>query len=411
MIDIEVDNRTPSPTVDPSVHVVLCGHSMGGIVAAETLLSIAKDEPVLSSAVDDNITANSTYSGSQQHSNLDNNDSSATTSSTPVSDSSRLFFPFVQSIVAFDTPYLGISPGVLAHGAEEHINHASSAYKAFESATSFFGRGSASRSPSPIPGAASKGLPAPSGSSGGWSKWGKYAAFGGAAAALAGAAGAAYLSRDQISQGFAWAGSHLEFVGCLARGADLQKRVENVVQLSKSHNIGFANFYTALGEKVTSQTKYAGAMLGSDRTFCVVPKGAQQADSPTGTKRDAPRSSTPYQRPAKSQKPPSSSSALDDEMRNGEQVRQFADDASKSKGRWVKCVNEAVGDEIKAHGSMFSPKTNLNYHSMRDAVRDEILDWVDDAWYQASTDGGHEGQQRADTASGDQEPLESSSPP
>lgn len=37
VIDLEVANRTTSPTVDPSVHVFLVGHSMGGIVAAETL--------------------------------------------------------------------------------------------------------------------------------------------------------------------------------------------------------------------------------------------------------------------------------------------------------------------------------------------------------------------------------------
>lgn len=37
VIDLEVANSTPSPTVDPSVHTILVGHSMGGIVAAETL--------------------------------------------------------------------------------------------------------------------------------------------------------------------------------------------------------------------------------------------------------------------------------------------------------------------------------------------------------------------------------------
>ncbi|KAK1913812.1 hypothetical protein P3342_007057 [Pyrenophora teres f. teres] len=38
VIDLEVANSTPSPTVDPSVRTILVGHSMGGIVAAETLL-------------------------------------------------------------------------------------------------------------------------------------------------------------------------------------------------------------------------------------------------------------------------------------------------------------------------------------------------------------------------------------
>ena len=40
VIDIEVANNTPSPTVDPSVRIILIGHSMGGIVAADIVLGI-----------------------------------------------------------------------------------------------------------------------------------------------------------------------------------------------------------------------------------------------------------------------------------------------------------------------------------------------------------------------------------
>lgn len=39
VIDIEVDNGTPSPTVDPSVHVVLVGHSMGYVSAPRSMNS------------------------------------------------------------------------------------------------------------------------------------------------------------------------------------------------------------------------------------------------------------------------------------------------------------------------------------------------------------------------------------
>ena len=46
IIDLEVSNSTPSPTIDPSVRTILIGHSMGGIVAAETLISITDDPPV-----------------------------------------------------------------------------------------------------------------------------------------------------------------------------------------------------------------------------------------------------------------------------------------------------------------------------------------------------------------------------
>ena len=389
VIDLEVANRTPSPTVDPSVHVILCGHSMGGIVAAETLLSVARDEPVPSSYANDttNNTRSRPTSSSKQPTNLaPPHEDEGRSSSAPPQEPSRLFFPYIQAIVAFDTPYLGISPGVLAHGAEEHLNHASSAYKAYGTASELFGWGSPrSGSPAPIANASSKALPAPdaSTSGGGWGKWGKYAAFGGAAAAIAGAAGAAYLSRNQIAQGLNWAGSHLEFVGVLAKGADLQKRVESVVELSRTHGVGFADFYTALGSKVTSQTKYAGSMLDQDRTFCVVPKATQHPDSPIGTKRDAPSSDRP---PPKRRK---TKSDLEGEMTEADEVEDYALDTSKSKGHWVKCVNESAPDEIRAHRQMFTPSLNSHYHTMVPAARDFIAGWVDREWYEGAGNVQH----------------------
>jgi len=99
VIDIEVQNHTPSPTVDPSVRTVLIGHSMGGIVAADTLLALTNDLPIDSSSSVDSKTG----------------------------ELNSFMFPYVQGVLAFDTPYLGISPGVVAHGAEEHYNAATSA--------------------------------------------------------------------------------------------------------------------------------------------------------------------------------------------------------------------------------------------------------------------------------------------
>lgn len=378
VIDLEVARETPSPNINPGVHVVLCGHSMGGIVAAETLLSIARDEPVPSSYAKEESNSTEEESGKA--------DSEAKATPEPT----RFFFPYIQAVLAFDTPYLGISPGVLAHGAEEQ---GVTAYKAWDSASKFFGWNSPNRTASPAaaPEAAGKGLPAANSSSSGGSKWGKYAMYGGAAAAIAGVAGAAYLNWNQINNGLTWAGSHLEFVGCLAKGAELQRRVERIVELQKTHSIGFANFYGALDEKVTSKTKYAGAILGQDRTFCVIPKESRKADSPTGSKRDHPSSG---QGRHDSKRRRTSEEAMEAEMEHGEQVHQFVEDTTKSKGRWVKCVNADAGDELSAHTSMFLKDKNPDYRNMVPRARDQIVEWIDMAWYEESAGEKQQEQQK-----------------
>jgi pimeloyl-ACP methyl ester carboxylesterase len=400
VIDLEVASRTPSPTVDPSVRVVLVGHSMGGIVAAETLLSIARDEPVRPGAGNDPNDAASRPQSPRSKDGLNPPDhEERATSAPPEGHSSALFFPYVQAVLAFDTPFLGISPGVLAHGAEEHINHASAAYKAYNGASELFGWNSAASQPQqPIANASSRGLPAPGASSSGWGKWGKYAMFGGAAAAVAGAAGAAYMNWNQINQGLAWAGSHLEFVGCLARGAELQKRVESVINLTETHGVGFADFYTVLGEKVSSKTQYAGAMLGQDRTFCVVPKDAHSAGgSPTGSKRPPPKSGE-AQSPPKRRKKTSPEEAMEQEVKDGEKVQEFARDTSKKKGDWVRCRNDLAPDELKAHTSMFAPGRNPGYYNMLPMARDRIVGWIDESW--AKDAGGEKGEDDGDDGEG-----------
>lgn len=394
VIDLEVANRTPSPTVDPSVRVILVGHSMGGIVAAETLLSIARDEPVRPGAGNGfNEAASRPQTPRPQEEGLHPPDKEERASSAPPEGhNSAMFFPYVQAVLAFDTPFLGISPGVLAHGAEEHINHASAAYKAFNGASQFFGWNSSAQNAQPVANASARGLPGPAASTngGGWGKWGKYAMVGGAAAAVAGAAGAAYMNWNQINEGFAWAGSHLEFVGCLARGAELQKRVESVISLTETHGVGFADFYTVLGEKVSSKTQYAGAVLGQDRTFCVVPKNARSVESsPTGSKRSAPASTPTAQSPPKRRKTLSEDD-LKQEMQDGEKVQEFARDTSKKKGDWVQCRNDVAKDELKAHTSMFAPGRNPGYYNMLPLARDRIVGWVDKSWYE--DDEHHQGE-------------------
>lgn len=106
VIDLEVANRTASPTVDPSVHVFLVGHSMGGIVAADTLLLLASERPLTPEEPldDDDDDASSQISA---------NSHDSTVAHCPrLVEPSDYMFPHVQGVIAFDTPYLGIAPGL-----------------------------------------------------------------------------------------------------------------------------------------------------------------------------------------------------------------------------------------------------------------------------------------------------------
>ena len=255
VIDIEVSNATPSPTVEPSVHTVLIGHSMGGIVAADTLLALTSDLPLDST-------------------------SSSKDPRKAAEPLNSFMFPYVQGVLAFDTPYLGISPGVVAHGAEGHYNTATEALSALSGLTGglggLWGGKAASQADTKDKKEPIAALPAPPPSDAplpAWQRWGKIAAYAGAGAAVAAGGSLAYLKRDQITEGWSWVGSHLEFVGCLMRAEELKKRMVNVLKVNKELGVGYANLYTRLGKKAVSKENgsMVGSVIGNTRTFCKVP--------------------------------------------------------------------------------------------------------------------------------------------
>jgi hypothetical protein len=295
---------------------------MGGIVAAETLLSIVNEQPIHSPH------------GSQ------------TMSASSLSDPSLLMFPYIQGILAFDTPYLGIAPGVVAHGAEKHWNTANSAVSAYNNLASAFGWGTKSPGDSSSAGArkmitapdtaapASKAVNdanADAASAPLWQKYGRVALFAGAAGAVAAGGAAAYMKREQISEGWSFATSHLEFVGSLARPEDMKKRLNNIATLSETLHIGFANLYTTLGHAVDSAQKgaWTGKVAGKDRTFCNVPKG---------------------------------------------ELKKF----------FVPAVNDKSQAETLAHMSMFEPKNNPGYYTMSERAKEIIISWAENQWYEES---------------------------
>jgi hypothetical protein len=207
---------------------------MGGIVAADTLLSIMGDDVVTGAC--------------------------------------KLAFPHIVGILAFDTPYLGLAPSVLTHSAQEKWKSASAAYSTFSSITSgLFATQAAVEGTKSSSGQqererrereeknelADQSL---------WGKWGKVAAYSGAAAALAGGAAAAYIKREDIGAGFGWVQSHLEFVGVLMKAQELQDRVNRA---STIDGVGFANLFTSLGgDRMGTSMLYQG----KERTFCSLPE-------------------------------------------------------------------------------------------------------------------------------------------
>lgn len=328
VIDLEVATGAPSPTVDPHVHVILIGHSMGGIVAAETAIAVSSERPI--------------------HGTTDPADDEANSKKAPPRPPTpnSLMFPYIQGVLAFDTPYLGVSPGVVAHGAEGHIATASAAVAQLSSLTSLWGGSKAGEAARAAPKKPMPALPAPpekkdkdgKAAGAGWGNWGKIAMVAGAVGAVAASGAAAYYNREQITQGWGWAASHMEFIGCLARKEELRRRVAYMLRLKQDLGMGFGNLYTRLGKAATSRSdSVVGTVLGNQRTFCVVPQ------------RDA-------------------------------------------AGDWRPAVNDKATDEVWAHMSMFEPKENPSYEKMATEATEMIATWTRNDWYESSADTIHPGQ-------------------
>ncbi|GAM33383.1 hypothetical protein TCE0_004r00238 [Talaromyces pinophilus] len=363
VIDIEVSNSTPSPTIDPSVHVILIGHSMGGIVGAETLLLLASEQPIPP------LTASQMRDSSE---------------SIPF-----FMFPHIQGLMAFDTPFLGIAPGVVSHGAQEHYRTASTAYNTFNEVAGIFGyggnkaastAGTATTAATTTTGTTAAGsaaaksavLPLPpattdaaadAAATPSWSRWGKMAMFAGAAGAVAaGGAAALYSQRERFNEGWRWVTSHLEFVGCLARPGDLRNRVASLAEIQRERGIKAINFYTCLGQgaapravdpsaasnnaaRSQSSSLFLRIPRAKDRTFCHLPEDFDASD------------------------------------------HLLAGDGTPDHPglKWVLALNDKVGDETTAHISMFGPKENPKYYMLAHEAADTIVRWIDQGWYASST--------------------------
>lgn len=182
---------------------------------------------------------------------------------------------------------------------------------------------------------ASKALPAAGveAQGNGWQKFGRVALLGAGVVAAGGAA--AYLGREKVTEGWSWVGSHLEFIGCLARGDDLKKRLIAVTQISETRGVGFSVFYTTLGKAVEGKDQWSTSVVGKERTFCTIPR-----------------------------------------------------EESRTRKYWVEARNDRATDEIAAHVSMFGPRENPGFYGMSDHAKDAVTSWCKDKWYEEGDEEG-----------------------
>jgi len=360
VIDLEVAHQTPSPTIDPSVHVMLIGHSMGGIVAAETYLLLAREQP---------ITAASSRQNPERPnypSNTTLNSSTSTSHPILVNDGnhspiSSFMFPHIQGILAFDTPFLGLAPGMVAHGIEGGHKAVANAYNTYSEVASMFGWGSKSEPAIGSVASTSKAvgaLPAPTSAAADaaaapkWQSWGKYAMFAGAAGAVvAGGAAALYSQKGKLSAGWQWAGDHLLFVGELFKPESLQKRVRDVEDACKERGSGCANLFTNLGKGAREGYGLTSSVAGKDRTFCNLPVSVSKQG----------------------------------------QVVKLSQGTSPAFS-WTAAINDKAKDETTAHVSMFYPRDNPGFFSLGEHAKEFLAAWVDQGWYRASNGPTHLGE-------------------
>lgn len=94
---------------------------------------------------------------------------------------------------------------------------------------------------------------------------------------------------------------------------------------------------------------------------------------------------------------------MEQEVKEGEKVQEFARDTSKKKGDWVRCRNDVAPDELKAHTSMFAPGRNPGYYNMLPMARDRIVGWIDKSWAEGAgeEEGEDEGEGEATTSGAD----------
>lgn len=246
-----------------SVKIVLAGHSMGGLVAVDAALAVAQSS-----------------AESQQR--------------IPKEKQSALkLWPRIVGVIAYDTPYYGVHPGVFKHGINKYAGYLQKA----QNLGTFFapmGVGLAARwnserqsQASNSNGTRTQGVTRgsndqapPTKASNNWSR--ALMATGAVALASGAAASAAYFNKDRINGAYGWVSDHLAFVSNLWDDSALHARLDRLVDQPQ---ILFHCYYTRLpASSRAANPNPTAANPARDRTFIILPpRTARCAGSFTAT--------------------------------------------------------------------------------------------------------------------------------
>ncbi|KAK3935630.1 hypothetical protein QBC46DRAFT_421857 [Diplogelasinospora grovesii] len=263
----------PWPPNDRNVGVILVAHSMGGFVASDCLFRI-----------------------------LDERHQSGNNPSGPI-------FPFIQGVLAFDTPYNGLARSMFVYGAFSNYQKVSNVFNVMTALSAAAPATLSKLATRRAAGtAASSVVPRSSSSNPGWKAWQMVAVRTGTVGAIAAGGVAAYMHRKQIIEGmrsmrslnkesvvqgyqqsvdalgqglayinkgnvgesFAWLSDHFTFVGALMKQNELSRRLERLAAL---RGVGVRDVYASLGEN----GYWSGGYFVPERTFCAVPAKDQPA--------------------------------------------------------------------------------------------------------------------------------------
>jgi len=215
---ITVEKEVASGGGAGNVKIVLCGHSMGGLLIADTLLQFAHTRP----------------------------------------DKLCPLWPKIIACIAFDTPYLGLHPYVFKNTVTKAANTVQTVGSTIFGALAGLGTKKATAPSQPIT-SDSQTTASP------WGKWVAPTAYAFGGAVLAGAAvGGAYYKREDINVGFTWATDHMKYVGTLWDEEALKKRLDALVEIEEQEGVLFRTFYTYLPP--------IPPIHMSPRTFIVLPQ-------------------------------------------------------------------------------------------------------------------------------------------